>query len=622
VCGIVGLVDFKRDNISQANLQKMSKCLKHRGPDAEGIWTMENVGFGHTRLAILDLSPDANQPMISADSRYVITYNGEIYNHAELRNELEKKGYKFRTHSDTEVVLNSLMEWNEKAFIKFNGIFALAFYDTRKKRMLIARDRCGVKPLYLFENDGYLAFASEQKSILKLEGFKKDLDIETLYEYMTFQNIFTDKTLVKGINLFPAGHYLEIYVEEQSTRRAIQYWDFEFQEQNDKTREEEYVEEFKEIFSRSVKSQMLADVEVGAYLSGGIDSTSIAAVAAQIKQIKTFTVGFESSSNIDEKIAYDERENSQLIATALDTDHYEYALKPSDIESCLNELMESIEEPRIGQSYPNYYAAKLASNHVKVVLSGAGGDELFGGYPWRYFRGIKTGNFQDYLDQYYLYWQRLLPNSELKKLFSPVKNRVSHVWTRDIFEGVFNNHKFQSKTQNDFVNNALYFESKTFLHSLLILEDKISMSFGLESRVPFLDNDMVNFATKLPIKYKIRNLENHYRLDENISDNKPMNFYNMTRDGKLLVRKALPELVPGFVKNDIKRGFTSPDLLWFRNENRDFVVKTILNRKNKLYDIFDFNQVRSYVHDYFEERSNSRLLIWSFLSLSAMLEKF
>ena len=621
MCGIVGLVDFKRDNISQANLREMSKCLKHRGPDAEAIWIKQNVGFGHTRLAILDLSSEANQPMISADSRYVITYNGELYNYAELKIQLENKGYKFRTHSDTEVVLNSLIEWNEKAFIKFNGIFALAFYDTRKKKMLLARDRCGVKPLYLFERDGYLVFASEQKSILKLQGFKKDLDVETLYEYMTFQNIFTDKTLVKGISLFPAGHYLEIYVDEKSARTAIQYWDFEFQEQDDRT-EEEYIEEFKDIFSRSVKSQMVADVEVGAYLSGGIDSTSITAVAAQIKQIKTFTVGFESSPSIDENIAFDERENSRLIATALNTDHYEYALRPSDIERCLNELIESIEEPRIGQSYPNYYAAKLASNHVKVVLSGAGGDELFGGYPWRYFRGAKTENFEDYVDQYYLYWQRLLPNSELKKLFYPVKNSVSHVWTRDIFEGVFNNHKLQLKTQNDFVNNALYFESKTFLHSLLILEDKISMSFGLESRIPFLDNDMVNFATKLPIKYKIRNLANHYRIDENATDNKRMNFYNKTRDGKLLVRKALPELVPGFVKNDVKRGFTSPDLLWFRNDNRDFIAKTILKKDNKMFDVFDFNQVVSYVNDYFEEKSNNRLLIWSLLYLSVQMEKF
>jgi len=620
MCGIVGLVDFKRDNISLANLREMSQCLTHRGPDAEGTWTMENVGFGHTRLAILDLSSEANQPMISADSRYVITYNGELYNYAELRIELEKKGYRFRTQSDTEVVLNALIEWKEKALIKFNGIFALAFYDTRTRKILVARDRCGVKPLYLFEKDGYLAFASEQKAILRLQGFEVNLDVEALYEYMTFQNIFTNKTFVKGITLFPAGHFLEIYVDERSPRQAIQYWDFEFQENEHKT-EDEYIEEFQEIFSRSVKSQMLADVEVGAYLSGGIDSTSITAIAAQMRQIKTFTIGFENNTNIDEDIAYDERVNSKLIATALNTEHYEYALKPSDIEECLDNLIDSIEEPRIGQSYPNYYAAKLASKHVKVVLSGAGGDELFGGYPWRYFRGNKTESFQDYVDQYYLYWQRLLPNSELKKLFSPVKNRVSHVWTRDIFEGVFNNHKTEIKTQNDFVNNALYFESKTFLHSLLILEDKISMSFGLESRIPFLDNDMVDFATKLPIKYKIRNLESHYRIDENATDNKRMTFYDKTRDGKLLVRKALPALVPDFVKNDVKRGFTSPDLLWFRNENRDFIVKTILNKKNKIYDLFDFNQVMKYVTDYFEERSNNRLLIWSLLYLSVQMEK-
>lgn len=621
MCGICGLVDLRESKVSSETLLRMSDCLAHRGPDSKGYWLEDNVGFGHTRLAILDLTSAANQPMTANNDRYVLTYNGEIFNYRELRVKLEAKGYKFRTQSDTEVVLNSLIEWGAQALHEFNGMFALGFFDKHQKKLIIARDRCGIKPLYYFENDGYFIFASEQKSILQLNGFSKSLDLETLYEYMTFQNIFTNKTFVQGIRLMPAGHYIEISLNKHSDRNPKRYWDFLFDETDEKS-EDEYLEEFKEIFERSIKSQLIADVEIGAYLSGGIDSASITAFASQIRTIKTFTVGFSDHQNVDESVAYDERSNASAISKALGTEHFEYILQARDIESSLVSLVNSLEEPRIGQSYPNFYAARLASEHVKVVLSGAGGDELFGGYPWRYFQGKDTQSFSDYIDQYYLYWQRLLPNSELRKLFSPVWGNVSHVWTRDIFEEVFNNHPKRPQSQNDFVNNALYFEAKTFLHSLLILEDKISMGFGLESRIPFLDNEMVAFASRLPVKYKIKNLESHYRIDESAPTKKRKEYFSRTSDGKLIVRKALPNLVPDSVRKDVKRGFTSPDLLWFRKENRKFIENKVLNQTNNMYSVFDFNVTKVQVEKYFEGSSNNRLLIWSLLYLSILLETF
>ena len=621
MCGIAGLVDLHGGEISQETIHSMTHAVSHRGPDGNGVWFRNNIALGHCRLSIVDLSQAANQPMKANSERYILSYNGEIYNYIEIRNDLEKKGYQFKSNSDTEVVLNSLIEWGTEAILKFNGIFAFGFYDALTGALIVARDRYGVKPVYYLESDLFFAFASEQKSILKLKGVSKTLDVETLYEYMTFQNIFTDRTMVKSIKLLQPGHFLRILTKDNNNMQLERYWDFSFQEIDNKS-ESDYIDEFKEIFEKSVNSQMMGDVEVGAYLSGGIDSTSIVAIASLKKQIKTFTVGFESNPWIDENVAFDERLNARKIAQLLGSNHSEYILKPSDIEKCIKDLVQHVEEPRLGQSYPNYFAAKLASKNVKVVLSGAGGDELFGGYPWRYFKPETPSNFSEYIDGYYLYWQRLLPNSELQKLFEPVSNAVSNVWTKDIFQDVFRNVSLQPKTQEDYINYALYFEAKTFLHSLLILEDKISMSFGLESRIPFLDNNIVDFAMKLPVKYKIKNLRNDIRIDENLTSNKPEAYIKKTSDGKQILRQALPELIPSFVKGEIKRGFTSPDLIWFRNENKRFIQDEILNKKNSMYEIVSYKNTEKLINSYFDGKSNNRLIIWSLIYLKYLLDDF
>ena len=480
MCGIAGQINFNNKPVSSDILKGMTDAIAHRGPDGEGHWIEENIGLGHRRLAIIDTSSAGDQPMISADHRFVLTYNGEVYNFQELRTELKSKGYHFKSQTDSEVVLSALVEWKEEALLKFNGMFALAFWDRKEKTLLLARDRYGIKPLYYFKSHSTLLFGSEQKAIFAQPSFDRKINKQALLEYFTFQNIFTDQTLTRGINILPAGHYakLDLFEKSPSLRKTC-YWDLKFTEPENPASKEEYLEELDRLFKQAVQRQLVSDVELGAYLSGGMDSGSITAIASQsFEYLKSFTCGFDLSSASGLEACFDERVTAEALSYAFKTEHYEVVLKAGDMERCLPSLAWHLEEPRVGQSYPNFYAAKLASKFVKVVLSGAGGDELFAGYPWRYFRAMVNDDFEDYIDKYYLYWQRLVSNSDLKNLFSPISKDVDGVWTRDIFRDVFLTHDQSLDTPEDYINHSLYFETKTFLHGLLVVEDKLSMAHG------------------------------------------------------------------------------------------------------------------------------------------------
>ena len=528
MCGIVGQLNFDGKPVSISLLKRMTDEISHRGPDGEGHWYKGEVGFGHRRLAIIDLSKEANQPMISADRRYVLTYNGEVYNFQELRNELVEKGYKFTSNSDSEVVLYSLVEWKEKALLKFNGMFAFSFWDEDLKILLLGRDRYGIKPLYYSNRPNSFTFASEQKSILIQPDFDKSINKKALLEYFTFQNIFTDQTLIDDISLLPAGYFGKIDLKKETPQFTMeQYWDFSFCEPNEEVSQVDYLEELSRLFSNAVNRQLVSDVELGTYLSGGMDSGSITAVAsAKFQDLKSFTVGFDLSSASGIELAFDERQTAEAMSAEFKTEHYEMVLKAGDMERCLPKLAWHLEEPRVGQCYPNFYASKLASKFVKVVLSGAGGDELFGGYPWRYYRGATSKSFDEYIDEYYLYWQRLIPNSIISEVFSPISNEVKDVWTRDIFKSVFATHQNELNRPEDYINHSLYFESKTFLHGLLVVEDKLSMAHSLENRVPFLDNELVDFAMKCPVKLKLNNLGEVLRLNENEVGKKTSKYFS------------------------------------------------------------------------------------------------
>ena len=623
MCGIAGLIRPHHQPVSETELKQMTDAIIHRGPDGEGHWIDSNIGIGHRRLSIIDLSDKAAQPMLSQTGRYVLSYNGEVYNFRELRDELRKKGHLFTSDTDSEVVLNALIEWGPRALDKFNGMFAFAFYDIHEKQLMLARDRYGIKPLYIAQQNGLFAFASEQKAITALSDFTPSLNQAGLFEYLTFQNFLTDQTLIRNITLFPAAHYQYIQVGENYTLSPRQqYWDYDFTSDLAYHDERECQEELERLFAQAVKRQLVSDVPVGSYLSGGVDSGSITAVAKRhFPQLHSFTCGFDTSQASAEELSFDESASARKMAELFGTQHHEYQLGPYDMESCLSKLAYHLEEPRVGQSYPNYYAAKLARQHCSVVLSGAGGDELFAGYPWRYYRTVHSQSFEDYIDNYYVFWQRLVDNKILRQMCQPMWSDVSDIWTRDIFKDVFRHYKKPRNTPEDYVNHSLYFEAKTFLHSLFIIEDKISMSQSLETRVPFMDNDLVDFAMRCPLHFKLRDLDTTVRVNENENTNKQKIYFQKTNDGKMILRKAMSSFVPDDISNAVKQGFSAPDNSWFKNQNASFVKDKILNPQHNIYHYLDYDIVKSQVMRHFEGQDNKRLFIWSMLNLITVGEE-
>jgi asparagine synthase (glutamine-hydrolysing) len=622
VCGIAGVVGFDGRLVDRSTIQRMIDTIAHRGPDGEGVWTEGPIGIGHRRLAILDPSPAGAQPMIDPPGRFVLSYNGEVYNFRELRVSLERQGYRFTTGTDTEVVLHALACWGTEALGRFNGMFALALWDRVERRLLLARDRYGIKPLYYSTTDHRVVFASEQRAIRASPHHVPRLDLEAVIEYFTFQNLFTDRTFDQGIQMLSPGTFLEI--ELHGTRVAsstTRYWDYRFEDPEKPGDNREYSEELDRLFVQAVERNLVSDVEVGSYLSGGIDSGSITAVAAgYIRNMKTFTCGFNLDSITGLETAFDEREAAEAAAAAFGTEHSEIVLKAGDMERALPEVVSHIEEPRVGQSYPNYYAASLASRFVKVVLSGTGGDEMFGGYPWRYYRAASSESFEEYLDHYYAYWQRFLPNNRLQALFAPISTETRHVSTRDIFREVFPSELRAAETPQDYVNRSLYFEARTFLHGLLTVEDKLSMAHGLETRVPFLDNDLVSFAMSCPVDLKVKNVDHAFRLDENSAGNKPERFFSRTADGKAILRDAMARHLPDPVREAVKRGFSGPDASWFRGESIEFVRRRLFNPSSRIAEVVDVGEMQSVLEEHFSGEHNHRLLVWSLLVFDEILE--
>lgn len=624
MCGIAGLLNLNGESVSPIILRKMTDAIAHRGPDGEGQWIEGNIGLGHRRLAIIDLSPAGHQPMLSLDQRFVLSYNGEVYNFHELRAELEAEGYQFRSRTDSEVVLNALAAWGTKALNRFNGMFAMALWDRHERKLLLARDRYGIKPLYYSCQGNAFAFGSEQKAILAVHDFQRQLDKAALLEYFTFQNIFTDRTLLEDVKILPAGYYGVLNLNHSNLGlKLTQYWDFDFREPTSPASDDEYREELDRLFQQAVNRQLVTDVELGCYLSGGIDSGSITAVAAKsYPYMKTFTCGFDLSSASGIELGFDERAKAEYMSYLFKTEHYEMVLKAGDMERVLPKLAWHLEEPRVGQSYPNYYAAQLASKFVKVVLSGAGGDELFGGYPWRYYRAVVNDDFEHYIDKYYLFWQRLIPNSQLKQVFSPIWNEVQDVSTRDIFRDVFKRHAAELTRPEDYINHSLYFEAKTFLHGLLVVEDKLSMAHGLETRVPFLDNDLVDFAMCCPVHLKLNNMAEVLRINENEPGGKSAKYFQKTKDGKQILRDVMQSHIPGDITRAEKQGFSAPDASWFKGESIEFVKHKLMNSNAKIYDWLDRDAVQELVNGHLSGEENRRLLIWSLLSVESWANNY
>jgi asparagine synthase (glutamine-hydrolysing) len=521
--------------------------------------------------------------MANEDGSLLLVYNGELYNFQELVPLLEARGHRFHSRTDTEVVVHAYEEWGPDCLSRFNGMFAFAIWDQRKRSLFLARDRFGIKPLYYAESDRRFMFASEIKSLLKA-GVPRRVSPEALLEYFTFQNLLSDLTLFDGVRLLPPGHWMLV---DESGARMQRYWDLEFDPDQD-VGQAEWEERIRGTFEEVVTRQLVGDVPVGSYLSGGMDSASIAAVASRnVPRLMTFTGGFDLSSVTGLEMVFDERTDAELISSHFRTQHYEMVMHAGDMAWALPELVWHLEDLRVGMSYPNYYIAGLASKFVKVALGGAGGDELFAGYPWRYELVAGLDDADAFDRAYYDYWGRLVPDSEKETFF-----------TADVLGSAAGHSPFElyratmaPAAHLDPLSKALYFEAKTFLHGLLIVEDKVSMAHSLEVRVPFLDNQLVALAQRIPSHLK-----------------------HAGGEGKKLLRDAMAPLLPAEIVEKRKQGFSPPDQSWYRGPTMDYIREVLLDARSLERGYFQPAYVKRVLEEHLEGRVNHRLLIWSLLS--------
>jgi asparagine synthase (glutamine-hydrolysing) len=623
MCGIVGVCNRDRLPVAASLIKRMTDVIAHRGPDSEGHYTDGPVALGHRRLSIIDLSPLGHQPMGNETGDVVITFNGEIYNYQKLRVELESFGHRFHSQTDTEVIVHAYEQWGEKCVERFNGMFGFAIWDGPRRRLFLARDRYGVKPVYWFDNGNVFLFASEIKAILEHPAVSRSVCREALNEYFSFQNIFSDLTLFDGIRLLPPATTLTLDLDSPAPPCTRCYWDYPFAAEPLGIPEDECVDQLHRLFVQAVTRQLVSDVPVGSYLSGGMDSGSITCIAAQhVNRLTTFTGGFDLSSASGLEVGFDERRSAEVLANLFKTEHYEVVMHAGDMEWVLPKLIWHLEDLRVGQSYPNYYVARLAGKFVKVVLSGAGGDELFGGYPWRYYRGLNSHSTEDYYSRYYQFWQRLVPDEEKVRLFNGATLReVSGHSTFDVFRRVFANYPGSYRTNDDYVNASLYFELKTFLHGLLVVEDKLSMAHSLETRVPFLDDDLVEFACRVPVGYKVRNLAQAARVDENMIGKRQLSDVS-TSDGKAVLRAAMARFIPPEVTARAKQGFSAPDASWFRGQSIEYINRLLRNPRARVFDYISSDYVGQVLDQHCSGKVNKRLLIWSLLSLEWWLASY
>jgi asparagine synthase (glutamine-hydrolysing) len=652
MCGIAGIISLEQHRVEPETLKRMCDTISHRGPDDAGyvffrlsenaqgeggFWCSFtdaqfrhlnehlpvfggeyfkeetckhsfSVGLGHRRLAIIDLTHYAHQPMSSSDRRYWVVYNGEIYNFPELRNDLKQKGHIFRTRSDTEVLLHLWEEYGLDSLSLLNGMFAFAIYDRIENRLLLARDRFGVKPLYYAYCNGFLVFASEIKSILASGLMQSEINIDALVEYFTFQNIFRSHTLFKHVHLLQPGEYLDITPakNEKPTPHSF-HSGFPVADTSLFTTQNA-VELITGAFEKAVNLQLISDVEVGSYLSGGMDSGSIVSVAGRsIPRLMTFTGGFDLTNVDGLEQGYDERNVAEKLSYLLQTEHYAVVLHAGDMPAAMERITWHVDDPRVGMCHQNWYVAKLASKFVKVCLAGAGGDELFAGYPWRYRNGIGAENFEEFDRMYYRYWHRLLPPAEITALFIPeLRDYYERTW--DSFQSICQSAPaWQAGLSNsdNLLQRALYFEFKTFLQGFLIIEDRISMAHSLETRVPFLDNHLADLAWRLPPSLKLRSDK---------LDSLENNHYYASAEGKSILRKSMQSYLPVEFLHQPKQGFSPPDENWYRGPSMDYIKSILFDQRTLERPCFDQKFVQTKLNDHFEGRENHRLLIWSLLS--------
>ncbi len=584
MCGIAGACGPGAERL-RVSLQRACEFIRHRGPDDDGFFFAPGVALGMRRLSIIDVA-GGKQPVTNEDESLQLIYNGELYNHRELRAQLERAGHHFRTQSDSEVIVHWMDERGTDGLRALNGIFAFALWDANRRQLLLARDRVGAKPLYYAQVGERLYFASEIKALLAFE-VPRVINPQALAEHFTFQNTFGETTFLRDVQLLAPGHSLSCQVEDDRlrvTRGAYHSWDVTVSAPRNRV---EAARELRERFEAAVTRQLMSEVPLGTYLSGGMDTGSISAIASRhVRPLHTFTCGFEVGGVSEEEQLFDESAASRDLAHHLGTQHHELTLRPGMMEPVLPRVVWHLDEPRVGISYQVLHTTELIRKHVTVVLSGVGGDELWAGYPWRYRRILDCTNHADFEREYYRAWIRFMDDDEKRGFFSDRINRdLADYSTFDSFRAAL-----APCPQADPLNKALWFDMVTFMHGLLVVEDKLSMANSVEARVPFLDNELIDFALTCPAEWKLQGEE-----------------------FKILLKQAMRGLLPEATLHRRKQGFTPPDATWYRGETRQTIERLILSERALGRDVFRPEAVRRVFDEHMSGARNHRFMLWSLM---------
>ncbi len=597
MCGIVGFYvrNIQKDKLT---MSRMLDTIAHRGPDDKGIEHTDDLIFGHVRLAIIDIE-HGRQPMKSPTGRYTLVFNGEIYNYLELRQQLVVKGYKLKTNSDSEVLLYLYIEYGNKLLDYIVGMFAFAIYDNLEKTIFLARDHFGVKPLYYFLKDGLFVFASEIKAILKYPKIKSEVNYPSLYEYLVFQLVLNQNTLFKNIYKLEPATYLVI--KKGKIVEKKEYWKLKY-DIDDSISIEDYSAELLSLLESSVSRQMRSDLPVGAYLSGGLDSSIVATLAAKNydRKLKTFTGAFKGLKE------YNEIKYARLVSKALNSEHHIVYPDCKDFLNSFEKIIYHMDEPAAGPGvFPQYMVSKLASRYVKVALGGSGGDEIFGGYS-RYLvayleQCIKGSIFETQEEgKHIVTLKSIIPNMPVLKQYIPmIKNQFSiglfdkmdkryfqlinraidlyQTYSRSFLENLDKEYIFNefSKVFNyphtkSYFNKMTHYDLKTLLPSLLHVEDRVSMAVSLESRVPLLDKRIAELSAQIPPTKKFFGGKTKYILLQ-------------------AVKNILPKEI---VNRKDKMGFPVPLNEWFSGPLRDYLLGILTSKKARERGIFDSKNVK------------------------------
>lgn len=622
MCGITGIYSFNDTAVDLAHLQNMTDAVAHRGPDGAGRFVQGRVGLGHRRLSIIDLD-GGRQPLSNEDDTIHVVFNGEIYNFIELRAELEEAGHRFKTHSDTEVIVHGYEQWGRACVSRFNGIFAFALWDERQQQLFIARDHLGVKPLYYSTVDGHLLFGSEIKSLLAHPACPRRVNKSALGQLFTFRYVPSPLTLFDGIHKLPPGHSMVVNRQDLSIQR---YWNC-VPSHRTATRESDLIDEYNEHVERAVTLQLRSDVPVGLFLSSGVDSASLLAIMRKHLSgpIHTFTIGFEGGERSNENA------DARALANIFGADHAEMIVTAQDYEQYFERYMWDLEEPVGNESAAAFYfVSMLASRQVKVVLTGQGADEPWAGYHRylgvklsEYYRRIPRSIRQGLITNAVLALPR---NERLKRgvlaLDEPdVLTRFAKIYsffTPDMRAHLFNEavksdasyqhyearealaHLQRDVRRLDPVSQMLYMDTRASLpDDLLMVNDKMSMANSIESRVPYLDHHLIEFVESLPVHYKLRHTT-----------------------GKYLHKKALERWLPKSVVHRKKKGFDNPVQQWLRERLRTHVDKLLFSSDAGVRDYFDIDYIRRIVQLHQEGKENYMRHIYLLISFEMWHRRF